>query len=243
MRGFIYLDVVREKKKSKNVREKKVEWTEGKKDLAEPQVFLVFFCKIMWEICSSLTVSLSFLFASSDGGSSSFRRCQRGMTAGQVAGPGTALITITARCNSHVNHSSARCRMEEWGAADEGGVHAEYFQEALIGLFVSHLCKPVLSRLWLVQQETTNWTSCCQNKSDLWGKVELQAFSPSAPEETTAGAAWTLQRIRMRGNSALFFPDCKNQTLFQLKKKNKKKKIFLFGKKLPYFDVLTFQYM
>lgn len=39
MRGFIYLDVVREKKKSKNVREKKVEWIEGKKDLAEPQFF------------------------------------------------------------------------------------------------------------------------------------------------------------------------------------------------------------
>lgn len=69
------------------------------------------------------------------------------MTAGRVAGPGTALITITARCNSHVNHSSALCRMEERGAADEGGVHAEYFQEALIGPFISHLCKPVLEQI------------------------------------------------------------------------------------------------
>lgn len=69
------------------------------------------------------------------------------MTAGRVAGPGTALITIKARCNSHVNHSSALCRMEERGAADEGGVHAEYFQEALIGPFISHLCKPVLEQI------------------------------------------------------------------------------------------------
>lgn len=111
---------------------------EGKKDLANGK---------MWELCSLLTVSLSFLFASSDGGSSSLRHCQWRMAAGRAAGPGTALITITARCNSHVNHSSARRRMEERGAADEGGVHTEYFQEALIGPFISHLCKPVLEQV------------------------------------------------------------------------------------------------
>lgn len=126
-----------------NVRKKgRMNW--GKEGSGRTTRFFYFF---LWEICSSLTVSLSFLFASSDGGSSSFRHCQRGMSAGRVAGPGTAPITITARCNSHVNHSSARCRMEERGAADQGGVHAEYFQEALIGPFISHLCKPVLEQV------------------------------------------------------------------------------------------------
>lgn len=38
MRGFKYLDVVRGKK-SKNVGGKKVEWIEGKRDLAEPPDF------------------------------------------------------------------------------------------------------------------------------------------------------------------------------------------------------------
>lgn len=131
----------------------------------------------MWEICSSLTLSLSFLFASSDGGSGSFRQCQQGTTAGRVAGPGTALITATARCNSHVNHSSARCRADKRGAADEGGVHAEYSQEALIGPFIS--LNWSWGRLGLVVLETTNWTGCCQSRTDLWGKVELSVFSPS----------------------------------------------------------------
>lgn len=69
------------------------------------------------------------------------------MTAGRVAGPGTALITATTRCNSHVNHSSARYRTDKRGAADEGRVHAEYFQEALIGPFISHLFKLVLEQV------------------------------------------------------------------------------------------------
>lgn len=69
------------------------------------------------------------------------------MTAGRVAGPGTALITSTTRCNSHVNHSSARYGTDKRGAADEGGVHAEYFQEALIGPFISHLFKLVLEQV------------------------------------------------------------------------------------------------
>lgn len=146
MRGFIYLDVVREKKKSKSVRRKKGRMNWGEEGSGRATFFFLFLQNHV-RICSSLTVRMSFLFASSDGGSSSFRHCQRGMTAGWVAGPGTALITITARCNSHVNHSSVRCRTEQRGAADEGGVHAEYFQEALIGPFISHLCKPVLEQV------------------------------------------------------------------------------------------------
>lgn len=121
-----------------------------------------------------------------------------------VANLGTALITITARCNSHVNHSSAQCKMEERGAADEGGVHAEYFQEALIGPFISNLCKPVLDKV--VIGPTGDYKVDRLLPEQEWPVKEGRTLrvQPVCPGGDYSWGGWILQR--MRGNSALFFP-------------------------------------
>lgn len=71
--------------------------------------------------------------------------------------PGSTLIIITTHCNSHVNHGPEQCGVEGRGAGWKGpptrvmdragrGLRAEYFQQALIGPFIPHLCKMSLDR-------------------------------------------------------------------------------------------------